>query len=368
MWQIATSMSPRTFQLLAVVAALVCLAGGFAGGWFLRGPGNSSSSSSGTPQAPSSTLTLVGAGSLNAVMPAIAANFAAQTPGVSAPNASQTYEGSIVALHAISQLHQTYDVAIAADYRLIPQILETSHASYEVVFASDPVVLAYAPSTAALSGINGSNWATKIESSGVLLGVSNASTDPLGYAAIFTLELEGQLQGGGLSSVYSHFFSGAVGALAKPVSSATRLAPETQAATDLTAGTVQAFLVYQSYAESAHLTFLSLPWQVNLGSLNATALTTYAQASTGILNSTNSVLTVTGSPVLFGATVPLNAPNAALGDLFLAYLLSPATAPALTAAGFVPLPVAWTDRPSALPNAVAANVAPLPGSLASALT
>jgi hypothetical protein len=65
-------MSPRTFQLLAVVAALVCLAGGFAGGWFLRGPGNSSSSSSGTPQAPSSTLTLVGARSLNAVTPTAA--------------------------------------------------------------------------------------------------------------------------------------------------------------------------------------------------------------------------------------------------------------------------------------------------------
>ncbi|MCI4362802.1 MAG: substrate-binding domain-containing protein [Thermoplasmata archaeon] len=359
-------MSPRTFKLFAVLAAVVCLAGGFAGGWLLRGPG--SSSNGGTPPTSGSTLTLVGAGSLNAVLPSIAANFAAQTPGVSAPNASQTYEGSIVAMHAISQLHQAYDVAFAADYRLIPQILETTYASYEVVFASDPVVLAYAPSASALSGINESNWANKIEASGVLLGVSNASTDPLGYAAIFTLQLEGLLLSSDLGSVYGHFFTGSPGAFAKPVSASTRLAPETQAGTELSAGTVQAFLVYQSYAQSAHLTFLSLPWQVNLGSLNATALSTYAQASTGILGSNRSVVVVKGSPVLFGATVPLNAPNAALGELFLAYLLSPATAPTLTAAGFVPLPVGWTDRPSALPNALSANVQALPGSLASAIT
>ncbi|MCI4346303.1 MAG: substrate-binding domain-containing protein [Thermoplasmata archaeon] len=361
-------MSPRTFKLLAVLAAVVCLAGGLAGGWFLRGPSSSSNSNGTTPPASGSTLTLVGAGSLNAVLPALAANFASQTPGVSAPNASQTYEGSIVAMHAISQLHQAYDVALAADYRLIPQILETSYASYEVMFASDPVVLAYAPSVAALAGINGSNWATKIESSGILLGISNASTDPLGYAAIFALELDGLLQSGDLTSVYGHFFTGAPGALAKPVSSATRLAPEMQAGTELTAGTVQAFLVYQSYAKSAHLTFLSLPWQVYLGSLNATALSTYAQASTAIVGSYQSVVVVKGTPVLFGATVPLNAPNAALGELFLAYLLSPATAPALTAAGFVPLPVAWTDRPSSLPNALAANVQALPAPLAAAIT
>ncbi|MCI4340900.1 MAG: substrate-binding domain-containing protein [Thermoplasmata archaeon] len=358
-------MSPRSMQVLGLLAVVVALGAGLAAGWLARGPG-ASSNSSGSP-ASTSTLQIVGAGSLNAVLPPIASAFANQTPGVSAPAAAQTYEGSITALNSIAQTHQAYDVALAADYRLIPQILEPTYASYEVIFASDPVVLAFSPSASALAGITAGNWATKIQSSGVMLGVSNASTDPLGYAAIFTLQLEGELQSSDLTSVYSHFFSGAPGSFAVPLSSSTRLSPETQAATELMGGTVQVFLLYQSYAESAHLSFLSLDWRVNLGSLNASALSYYAQASTGILNASRAVHVVTGAPVLFGATVPTNAPNPALGQLFLAFLLSPATAPQLANAGFVPLPTPWTDHLSALPNALAATTQALPASLASTL-
>lgn len=361
-------MSRQTTLLLAGFAAIVLLAAGFAGGWLARGPGSSSPNGSVTPPTSVNTLTLIGAGSLNVVLPPILTSFAGQEPGITAPAASQTYEGSIAALHAISQTHEAFDVAVAADYRLIPQLLEPTYASWELLFAADPVVLAYNPSVPALTGINSTNWATDLQKPGVALGVSNASTDPLGYAAIFALQLEGELQNGSASALYSHFFHGSPGALAVPVSGPTKLASETQASTYLSGGTVQAFLVYQSYAESAKLTFLSLPWQVNLGSDNTSALTEYAKASTSIVGTNGSLQTVTGSPVLFAATVPSNAPNPELGQLFLAYLLSAPVALQLTAAGFLPLAVPWTDQPAKLPDALAATTQALPASLAAGLT
>src|SRR5208282_515613 len=88
------------------------------------------------------------------------------------------------------------------DFRVIPQHLEpptATVASWEVVFASDPLVLAYEPGAAGLSGINATNWYQKV----------------VGANAIFALELTDQLthQGG---SFYAHFFDGAMGALATP--------------------------------------------------------------------------------------------------------------------------------------------------------
>jgi molybdate/tungstate transport system substrate-binding protein len=368
MWQNATSMSPRTLAILAVIAALVALGAGFAAGWLARGPGSDSNSGTGAPATDVDTFTLVGAGSLNVVLPPVIASFANQSPGVQAPSASQTYEGSIAALHSISQLHQAWDVAVAADYRLIPQILEPTYAGYELIFAADPVVLAYNPSVSALAGINASNWGTDIQRAGVALGVANASSDPLGYAAIFALQLEGELLDGSPSSVYSHFFTGAPGTLAVPVAGTTKLASETVAATDLSGGAVQAFLVYESYAKSAGLTYLPLPWQVNLGGDNSTDLSLYAKASTAIEGTDGSPQTVTGSPVLFAATVPTNAPNPELGQLFLAYLVSVPVEARLASAGFVSLATPWTDEPNHLPDALAATTQPLPSSLASGLS
>src|SRR4029077_19119746 len=113
-----------------------------------------------------------------------------ETPGISVPIASQQYQGSLLALGAISDLHHTYDVAASADQRLISRMLEPTYASWMVAFATSPEVLAYDPTNSAFSGINTSNWATKIVEPGLHMGIANASTDPNGYNEIFVLQLE----------------------------------------------------------------------------------------------------------------------------------------------------------------------------------
>ena len=345
--------------LVGVLVAAVAFGAGFAtGGYWGKGSGP------GSPSAQrSATLSISAAGTLGVFFPQVADALANTTPGISVPSASQTYEGSLLALSAVRTGAGGIDVAASADYRLIPQLLEPTHASWEAVFATTPEVLAYDPSATALDGINSTNWASKIERPGVLLGVANASTDPNGYNGIFVLELEGLVSNGSLSSVYSHFYTTPVGAYGVPSSATTRVEPEAQAATLLASHTVQAFIIYRSFAVTHHLTFVDLDPSVNLGSLSPDAITFDARASTSILSSSGATELVTGAPVAFAATVPTSANNASLGEAFIAFLLSPAGATLATSDGFSPVFPGWSDHPSAAPPALQPFLIPLPPNL-----
>lgn len=353
--------------LVLVVVAVVLLTAGFVGGWYARPSGGSNNSGS----SGSSTLSVIAAGSLAPILPSFISAFANATPGVSAPTAAQLYEGSTAAATTLAGGDQPYNAFLSADFRVIPQHLEPSAstiASWEVVFAADPVVLAYSPSVSALSGINSTNWATKITQSGVTLGVPNASSDPLGENAIFVLELEDAAAGMG-GALYSHFFNGAMGALATPTSSALYVS-ENVASTALSTGQVSTFLIYQSYAKVDGLHYISLEPNVNLGATDSASVAHYGTVTTTVLSGT-STKTVKGAPVLFALTVPSSTTNYTLSLSFAAYLLSNATATLWSNDGFVPLPSEWTDQPGHLPAALAGSppggVEALPAYLAALL-
>jgi molybdate/tungstate transport system substrate-binding protein len=356
-----TSVRPLVRNAAFTAAVVVVAVAGFTGGWVLR-PSSST---------PTETLWVVGAGSLAPILPSFASAFVNATAGVADPVSAQLYEGSSTAASSLAGGEQPYDVFVAADFRTIPQDLESpapSVAAWEIVFAADPVVLAYAPSDPALSGIGPANWWTKIVNPGVLLGVPNASSDPLGANAIYTLEL--QDAAAGLSgALYGHFFTGTEGALAG-ITSATRYVSENVAGAALASGEVDAFLLYRSYAVADHLTYVDLSIGVDLGGFSSTNVSAYAAASTTVLSGSGTKLEK-GAPVLFSLTVPRTAQSAVLGTAFAAYLLSNATAGAWARFGFDPLAPEWTDHPSAVPAALSgsppAGLASLPSYLASLL-
>ncbi len=350
-------MRPLQPVWVVTVAVLCVIAGAFAG-YVLRGGSGSSAAPPGSP-----VLSITAAGTLGTIFPQVASLLVNESPDVQAPASAQQYQGSLAALAAITTLHAPYDVAAAADLRLIPKVLEPTWTDWEIVFASSPTVLAYDPSAPALAGINGTNWAGKIEASGVLLGVANASVDPNGYNAIFTLELQGLVFNGSLAAVYGHFFTTPPGSLAVANPATTRVVPETQAATLLGTHQVQAFLTYEAYATSHRLSYVALDPRVNLGSFDAALVSGYSQASTTILSGGGTALQ-TGFPVAYAVTVPTNAPNATLGQLFVHLLISPAGLAFLEADGFVPLVPAQTDRITAVPALLRPDVAPLEAVLA----
>lgn len=362
MWQFATSMrAGRGFVVL--VALLVALAS--AGAGYLVGsrglPG-----AGGSPAAASSDLSVLAAGTLGTLVPALASALVNETPGISAPAAALQFEGSVAVVQGIAHRSAVSDVAAVADFRLIPAVLEPSLAAYEVVFASTAEVLVYDPLLSAFDGINGSNWGAKLVAAAtgpgaVPFAVWNASTDPNGYNEIFSLELQGERYGGNLTTYYGAFYSGAPGSFAVPNPATARTEPESEAKTLVQSGVVCAAITYRAYAVENGLPYVPFDPVVGLASTDPAALAAYAGLSTTVLNAAGGTSAVAAAPILFAATVPADAPNASLGEAFVHLLLSPQGQALIGAAGgFDPIFPGWIDHPSAAPPILAPDTVPMP--------
>ncbi|HTT25769.1 MAG TPA: substrate-binding domain-containing protein [Thermoplasmata archaeon] len=347
----------------AVVVVVVILAAtGAAGLGFVAGYAYRTSPANNPAAVENSTLSILGAGTLNTLFPQLARQFVNDTPNASAPTAAQMYEGSLDVTTAIASLGAKADVAAVADFRLIPHLLEPASAGFEVVFGSTPEVLVYDPSLPAFGGINSSNWAEKlVEDVGTPgnapFGVWNASTDPNGYNEIFSLQLQGLLENGSAGTYYDTFYSGGSTSPAVPVPGKALIEKESQAATLLRTGVISAFISYRAYAVVNHLPYVGFDPTVGLAANNSSALTDYAKLSTTVLSASGGFTPVVPAPVLFAITVPRDAPNPSLGAAFLHLVLSPQGSAILGAGGaFTPIVPGWIDTPNAVPPVIAPDV------------
>jgi molybdate/tungstate transport system substrate-binding protein len=361
--------STSVWAVVVIIVAAAVGGVGFYAGYEYRG------SPAANPSAvQNSTLSILGAGTLNTIFPSLADALVNETPGISAPAAAQTYEGSLDITTAIAQTGAKADVAAVADFRLIPSLLEPHNASYEIVWGSTPEVLVYNASLPAFAGVNSWNWASDLVNStqggsAKPFGAWNASTDPNGYNEIFSLMLQGSLFGSGAAQYYSQLYNGAPGSYASPIPKVTVLEHESQAATLINTGIVGAVITYRSFAVVNHLSYVPLNPIVGLYANNTTALNDYAKLTTQIISSSGGTTTVVPAPILFSITVPSNAPNPALGAAFIHLLLSPEGAAIISAGGaFTPIFPGWTDKPSALPSVLAPDVTSLPSWASAFLT
>ncbi|MGB6500647.1 MAG: substrate-binding domain-containing protein [Thermoplasmata archaeon] len=364
-------------KTLAWIVVVVVVAAGAAGAGYLIGHYAPASSPSAVAN---STLSILAAGTLGGhtppagspvgLFPSIASLLVNETPGITAPVAAQDYEGSLDVVNAFTGSAAKADVAALADFRLIPQDLEPKYANFEVAFGMTPEVLVYNSSDAGYAGLNESNWGWKlvnaIAGGAAPFGVWNASTDPNGYNEIFSMELQGQIYNGSNLSVFSHFYSNSPWQLAKPIVNPALILPEHEsaAASLLAKGTISAVITYRSYAVANHLSYVSFDPIVGLNANNSTALADYHALSTTIQTSTGGTTSVHAAPVIFAITVPLDAPNAALGLAFLHLLLSPQGSAILSEGGaFTPIFPGWLQQstPSPVPPVLAPDVAPMPG-------
>ena len=69
---------------------------------------------------------------------------------------------------------------------------------------------------------------------------------------------------------------------------------------------------------------------------------------------------VTGKPIIYGLTVPSNAPNSALGEQFIAFVLSPSGQAIMRANGFVVISPALASSTTAIPASLSSLTQPWP--------
>ncbi|MGC9125425.1 MAG: extracellular solute-binding protein [Caldisericaceae bacterium] len=213
--------------------------------------------------------------------------------------------GSVDVVKAVSELHQEFDVVLTADSYLIPQYLVPDYANWYVEFATNKLVLCYTDKSKYASDINASNWYNILLRNDVEFGNADPNSDPCGYRTVLMFQLA--------EKYYK------VTDLNNKLIKATKpnnIRPKSvELVALLQANELDYAFEYESVAVQNNLKYLKLPDELNLG--NSKFKDFYAQANLTLKDGT----VVKGAPIVYGLTIPKNAPQNDLAERFVAYLL-----------------------------------------------
>ncbi len=320
----------RRFRL-AALAAVTCMVVAVAAACG-SSPG---SSGAGSPSASGAhgTLIVFGAGTLAAPFTAEIAAFEKANPGVTVHS---QFGASGDMVKAVTQLHQPDDVLGVADYSLIPKLMFPAHATWYLGFVSNQITFAYTSHSKGASGLTPANWYKVLARPGVRIGRSNPAADPSGYQTLQMLQLaNGYYHQPNLSA-----------SLLKNSPDSSVAETETSLIAALQSGQIDYLAIYKSTAQEDHLKWIALPPQINLS--DPTMAAVYAKVSI----SAGSLGTLTAKPIIYGLTIPAGAPDAALGDKFISFVIGPQGQAIMRSTGFVVISPALANPHAKVPTTI----------------
>ena len=292
-----------------------------------------SSSASPAASGAQGTLIVFGAGTLATPFAAEIEAFKTANPGVTVHS---QFSASGDRVKAITQLHQPDDVLGVADYSLIPKLMFPASATWYLGFVSNAITFAYTSHSKGASGLTAANWYKVLAGPGVHIGRSNPAADPSGYQTLQMLQL---------ANGYYHQPDLSASVLKNsPDSSVAET--ETSLIAALQSGQIDYLAIYTSTAQEEHLKYISLPPQINLS--DPTMAAEYAKVS---INA-GSLGTLTAKPIIYGLTIPASAPNAALGEKFIHFVISPQGQAIMRSNGFTVISPALANPQGKVPASI----------------
>jgi molybdate/tungstate transport system substrate-binding protein len=252
--------------------------------------------------------------------------------------------GSLTNARKITDLGRECDVLAVADYRIIDDLLIPQYADWTIHFADNEIVVAYGGGSRRSEELNADNWYEILLDEEVRFGRSDPASDPGGYRSIFVVKLaEAYYEAPGLAEKL----------LAK---NREYIRPKS---TDLLAlletGNIDYAILYRSVATQHGLSSLILPDALNLR--NPDYADCYATVSTELPGrDPGSSVTKRGEPIVYGITIPKVAPNPAVADVFVAFLLEEGLA-IMEQNGQTPLVPSPTESYDKIPQSLKAYAA-----------
>jgi molybdate/tungstate transport system substrate-binding protein len=263
------------------------------------------------PQEPSleGKLVIFHAGSLTVPIDELTKAFQAQYPDVTFETEAS---GSNAAARKISELGREADVMMSADYTVIDELLIPDFADWNVRFARNTMVIAYNEQSQYADEINADNWYDILTREGVIYGHSDPDADPCGYRTLLVWQLAGAYYGvDGLSAKLEEHC---------PPENVRPKSVELIAL--LESGDMDYAWEYRSVAVQHGLKFVELPDEINLSMVEQADF--YSQASVDIAGKEpGETMTMVGKPIVYGVTIPNNAPSPELAVEFVKFLLGP---------------------------------------------
>ena len=217
--------------------------------------------------------------------------------------------GSRESARKISDLGRPCDIMASADYVVIDTLLIPEHAAWNIKFAGNEMVLAYTEQSRGAETLTRDNWHEVVMRSDIYFGRSDPNADPCGYRTLLTVKLAEK------HYVLPGYFETFVQKDLRYVRP-----KETDLLALLETHTIDYIFIYRSVAEQHQLKWLALPDEINLKSPEREAW--YASVSVEISGTApGTTMTQVGEPMVYGVTIPVNAPNPRAAQAFAAFLL-----------------------------------------------
>jgi len=253
--------------------------------------------------------------------------------------------GSIQVIRHVTELYEEADVLVVADHSLIPIMMynakipdtDESYTSWYIKFATNSLGIAFMPESRYAGEINENNWYEVLSRPGVKLGLSDARLDACGYRTLMLLLLaESYYQDDAIFEEVLGEFNPPVGV--QPGSTATIIVPEILNPLDerivlrgssirmlalLESGDIDYAFEYQSVAEQHNLSFLELPPEINLGFNEYSGLYGQVNCQLDFHRFSSVKPEFSGQPIIYGITIPANAPHYGEAVKLLELLLGP---------------------------------------------
>jgi molybdate/tungstate transport system substrate-binding protein len=251
------------------------------------------------------TLVVFHAGSLSVPLKNLADSFIKENPGV---NVQLEAAGSLTCIRKITELGRNCDILALADYQLIDVLLIPDFADWNILFATNELVIAYTPDSRRSGEINSRNWFNILSDPEVRYGRSDPDSDPCGYRTVLAMQLESMLSPDSLDwqrllNKDVRFIRG----------------KETDLIALLESQTIDYMFNYRSVAVQHGFEILELSDSSNLSDPHLQ--TWYSSASTPVRGaSPGSVILQKGAPIVYGLTIPKNSVNPELAEKFIRFI------------------------------------------------
>ncbi|MEA1905131.1 MAG: tungstate ABC transporter substrate-binding protein WtpA [Candidatus Hadarchaeota archaeon] len=238
--------------------------------------------------------------------------------------------GSVEAISQITELHKAADILASADYSLIPKIMFPEYANWYIQFARNEMVLAYTAESDYANEINDDNWYEILSRPGVRFGFSSPNLDPCGYRTAMIFQL---------AEIYydnSTIFDDLIEAYTDikaieendnylievpedldPNTEKLEIADKSVSLlVKLEEHSIDYAFEYRSVAVQHSFKLVELPDEINLTSIDYE--NTYKRVREQLANGK----LVTAKPIVYGITIPKNAPNEDLAIEFIMLLIA----------------------------------------------
>jgi molybdate/tungstate transport system substrate-binding protein len=239
--------------------------------------------------------------------------------------------GSVACVQQITEIGKPGDVLASADYFLIPDMMYPDFADWYVRFATNDLVLAYnSEKSMYASEVTPENWYQILRRDDVVFGFSNPNDDPCGYRSVMVFQIAELYYGDAqifddliLNNTAITITEEADGTY--HIKTPEDLQPNTEKvdirpkSVELVAfveeGGLDYAFEYRSVAVQHNLSFVDLPLGIDLSAVE------YADTYKKVKVELASGSVQTGTPVVYGITVPTVAENPAMGTEFVKFVI-----------------------------------------------